>query len=260
MEFLKRLKASVSDHRLDIVAGGIAFYLFLALFPAMIAGISIYGLVADPAMVEQHVGRLEMMMPSSAVDVVRTQVDEVIGTTSEGLGWGAALAILLALISAGKGAKALIKGLNIAYEEDERRGFFEKYAVSLGLTVGFLAFLVISVALIAVVPGLFDDLPVVAEVVKWLLLLALILAALAVVYRYGPCTAEPRWTVVGVGSLTAAVLWLAASALFSWFAANFANFNETYGMIAGAAVLLLWLQISSFVILLGAEINHLLGR
>ena len=258
MNFLKQLKSAISDDRLDIVAGGIAFYLFLALFPAMIAGLSIYGLAASPDTIAQHVDRLAMMMPPSAVDVVKTQVDELLGAETEGLSLSAIIATLLALISANKGAKALVKGLNIAYNEEESRGFIKKNLVTLGLTLGFLIFLAISVALIAIVPGMFENLPMIAEVLKWVLLLALILIALGIIYRYGPATAEPRWSIVAVGSITAAILWLAASALFAWFAKNFGNFNETYGMIAGAAVLLLWLQISSFVILLGAEINHVL--
>ena len=258
MEFLKQLKAAIAEDRLDIVAGGIAFYLFLALFPAMIAGLSIYGLVADPQTIAQHVDRLAMMMPASAVDVVKTQIDALLGAESKGLSLSAAIAILLALVSANKGAKALVKGLNIAYNETEHRGFIKKNLVTLGLTCGFLLFLAISIALIAIVPGMFENLPLIAEVLKWVLLLVLILVALGVIYRYGPATAEPRWSIVAIGSITAALLWLGASALFAWFAKNFGNFNETYGMIAGAAVLLLWLQISSFVILLGAEINHVL--
>ena len=256
MALLKRIKSAITEDRLDVVAAGVSFYLFLAMFPLLFAAVSLYGLVADPQTAEQHLGRLELMMPASAVDVVRIQVREIVSDVSTG--WGALIAILIALYSAGKGAKALIKGLNIAYDEQEGRGFLKKNLVAFAFTLGFLVFLAISLALVAVVPGMFDDLGILQDAIRWTLLLALILAALALVYRYGPATAEPRWTIVGAGSLTAALLWLAASAGFAWFAKNFGNFNETYGMIAGAAVLLLWLQISSFVILLGAEINHVL--
>ncbi|MCA1798876.1 MAG: YihY/virulence factor BrkB family protein [Xanthomonadaceae bacterium] len=262
MALVKRVWQSIGEDRLTLVAAGVAFYLFLALFPALFAAVSIYGLVADPMIVEGQLARLSDLMPQSALDVIGAQLADITGEHQSGLGWGAAIAIVIAIASAGKGAKAMMKGLNIAYNRREERSFFKAQAVALLFTVSVMVFLAISLALIAIVPPLIVQLPlgvaavIAAEVGKWVLLFVLILLALAVTYRYAPCIRPPRWYWVAPGSITAAVLWVIASGLFSWFAANFGRFNETYGILAGGVVVLLWLQISAFVVLLGAEVNE----
>lgn len=262
MALLKRIWRAIGDDRLLLVSAGVAFYLFLALFPALFAAVSLYGLIADPMVVQDQLARLSDLMPQSALDVIGAQLTEITGERESGLGWGAAIAVVIAIASAGRGAKAMIKGLNIAYHRREERNFFKVQAVALLFTLGVMAFLAVSLALIAIVPPLIVQLPlgvaavIAAEAGKWLLLLALILFALAVTYRYAPCIHPPRWYWVAPGSITAAVLWVIASGLFSWFAANFGNFNETYGILAGGVVVLLWLQISAFVVLLGAEVNE----
>jgi membrane protein len=260
-ETLGRVRSAIREDHLDLVAAGIAFYLFLALFPALFAAISIYGLVADPARVEEQLGQLAGVLPEAALELVGAQLGDIVSTSPVALGWGAALAILVALLSAGKGAKAMIGGLNVAYQEAERRGTLRLQGLALVFTLGFLLFLVASVALIAVVPHLLGRLPLaaagraLAPLGQWLLLVVLILTSLALVYRYGPSRSQARWSWVEAGSMAAALLWVLASALFSWYAASFGNFNETYGTLAGVVVLLLWLQVSSFVILLGAALN-----
>lgn len=266
MNFLKRVVRAIGDDNLTLVSAGVAFYLFLSLFPMVFAGVSIYGLVADPATVQEQMDRVSGILPNQAQDVIEKQMDDIASEESSGLGWGAALAILVALWSAGKGSRALIRGLNIAYNEHEDRHFVKVYGISLLITVSFLAFLALSLFLIAAAPALIRALPlgyaavIGAEVGKWVLLLFLVLTALAVIYRYAPSKYPPQWRWVTPGAVTASVLWLAASALFAWFAASFGNFNETYGVLAGGVVLLLWLQISTFVILLGAEINDELEK
>ncbi|HSL84028.1 MAG TPA: YihY/virulence factor BrkB family protein [Thermoanaerobaculia bacterium] len=195
------------------------------------------------------------------MDLLSRQLGDLAATSPATLGWGALLWVLLALWIAAKGAKALIGGVNIAYNEEERRGFVRVQGVSLLFTLGAVVFLTVSLTLIAVVPRVVEGLPlpaagfVIAFVLRWVLLLALILVALAVIYRFASSRTEPRWTWLGLGSIVAAGLWMIASILFSYYAETFGSFNETYGTIAGAVVALLWLQISALAILVGAELN-----
>jgi membrane protein len=259
-EVMGRVKQEIGNDHLTIVAAGIAFYLFLALFPGLFAAVSIYGLLADPAEVERQVREMSAVLPPAALEIVGSQLHDIVRTSPTSLGFGAALSILFALWSASKGAKALISGINIAYDEEEKRGFAKLQGIALLLTLGFVVFLAATVTAIAVVPSLFGRLGSAAGILltftgQWVGLLVLVLLALAVVYRYAPSRDEPRWTWVSLGSFIAAGMWLAASVLFSWYATNFGSFNETYGAIAGVVVLLLWLQVTAFVVLLGAELN-----
>lgn len=260
-DVLLRVKAEIGGDNLSIVAAGIAFYVMLSIFPALVAAVTIYGLVADPAQVETVVANLSGVLPPLALGLVEEQLHGLVQSSSSTLGWGAVLSILVALWSAAKGAKALITGVNVAYDESESRGFIELQGLALVFTLGFIVMGVISVGLIAVLPNLLDRLPLgptgtfVAFAAQWIVLLALILGALAMVYRYGPAREDARWSWVTLGSVIAGALWLAASALFSWYATSFGNFNETYGALAGVVVLLLWLQITFFLVLLGAELN-----
>ncbi|HVS66716.1 MAG TPA: YihY/virulence factor BrkB family protein [Thermoanaerobaculia bacterium] len=260
-EVLQRVKREVGDDHLMIVAAGIAFYAMLALFPALFAALSIYGLVASPAEVAQQISSLAAQLPQATSDLLTNQLQSIAANSETALGWSAALSILFALWSASKGAKALIKGVNIAYDEEETRGFLKLQGLALAFTVGFIVFGILSLGAIAVLPGILASVglgpvgEVLAQIGRWALLVVLVLVALATVYRFAPDRSGARWTWLRPGSLIAAALWLVASGLFSWYASSFGSFNETYGAIAGAVVLLLWLQISSLVVLLGAELN-----
>lgn len=260
-DVLLRVKEEMDRDHLAIVAAGIAFYLMLAIFPALFAGISIYGLMASPEQVGQQIANLAGRLPESGADIITGQLQSIASGSSTALGWSAALSILFAVWSASKGAKAMIKGVNIAYDEEETRGFLKIQGLALALTAGFIVFGVLSLGSIAVVPHLVEGLGIgvgvktLALIGRWVVLILLVLAALAIVYRFAPDRDDARWTWLQPGALVAAVLWLVASALFSWYASNFGSFNETYGSIAGVVILLLWLQISSLVVLLGAELN-----
>lgn len=260
-DVLLRVKAEIGDDNLSIVAAGIAFYVMLSIFPALVAAVTLYGLIADPAQVETVVANLSGVMPPSALTLVEDQLHGLVQSSSSTLGWGAVLSSLVALWSAAKGAKALITGVNVAYDEAETRGFIEVQGLALLFTVGFIVMGIVSVGLIAVLPNVIERLPLgptgtlVAFVAQWLILLALILGALSLAYRYAPAREDAQWRWVTLGSFIAGGLWIAASGLFSWYATSFGNFNETYGALAGVVVLLLWLQITFFLVLLGAELN-----
>jgi membrane protein len=180
---------------------------------------------------------------------------------STALSWGAALAIALALYSASAGIRTLFTALNVAYEEDEDRGFFRFYLISLLFTLAGVIAVVIGLAVIVGVPNILKLLPLgplgewVVRGASWLLLLVGIMIGLALIYRFGPSRAPANWRWLTPGSIVASVLWLLASLLFSFYAANLGSYNETYGALGGVIILLMWLYISAFVVLLGAEIN-----
>jgi membrane protein len=260
-DVLLRVKEEMKADNLSLVAAGVAFYFMLSLFPALIATVAVYGLVADPVTIEQQVAQLLALLPPDAGALIATQLREIGHGSEGGLGLSLAISVAVALWSASKGAKALIAGLNIAYEETEERGIVRQQIVALSMTFGFVFFAALSIGLIAVLPNITHRLPLgslgtgVTFLSTWAVLAALVLGGLAAVYRYGPSRDNPRWQWVSAGSLVAGLLWLLASLGFSWYASRFGSFNETYGTLAGGVLLLLWLQITAWVTLFGAELN-----
>jgi membrane protein len=195
-------------------------------------------------------------------DVRQLIVDQVNNQSRATLGWSAILAIALALFSASGGVNNLMTAINVAYDEEDDRNPIKKRLIALALTLGAIVFIVIMLGLVAVVPallqGLFGDSPVVRfllSAARWVLLVVLVTVALAVLYRIAPNRDAPkiRWVSVGAGAAT--LLWLVASIGFSVYVSTFGNYAKTYGVFAGIIVLLFWLWITSYAVLLGAEIN-----
>lgn len=260
-EVLKRVMNETGKDNMSIIAAGCAFYTLLALFPAITALLSIYGLVMDPATVERQLNAMAGVVPQEAFTIIQNQAHQVAGGGRTALGWSAGLAIVLALYSASSGIKTLFEALNIAYEEEETRSFIRLNATALIFTLAAIVGLPVGLAVIVGVPAALHALPLgpltewAIRIASWLILLAVVVGGLAVVYRYGPARAPARWRWLTTGSLAAAVLWLLASVAFSYYAAHFGSYNQTYGALGGVIILLMWLWISAYVILLGAELN-----
>jgi membrane protein len=256
----RALKESSADH-VPMLAGGVAFFAFLALFPALIAAITLYGLIADPGEVAGQVESLAGALPQETQPLIIDQLNSVVSTSGGALGVSLVVSLLAALWSASSGTGNLIQAVNLAYDEEETRGFFKLRRLALLLTIGAIVFLLVTLTLVAVVPPLLDALPlgavglVVAQMVRWVLLALVVIGALAVIYRVAPDRDAPRFRWVSVGALVAAVLWLIGSLLFSLYVNNFGSYNKTYGALAGVVVLMLWLYLTSYIVLLGAEIN-----
>jgi membrane protein len=257
----KRTAGEVKKDRLSLVAAGVAFYAFLALFPAIAAIVSIYGMVANPADIQQAVQGMRGMLPTEVVDIVSRQMSSIASASGAALGLSAIISLLLAIWSTTKGTKALMEALNIAYNEREERGFVRLNAVALLLTLGAIVGLILAAVLVVAFPalvgalGLPDTLATVISWARWPVLALALMVGLALFYRYGPSRAAPRFRWVSWGAVAATVLWLIASGLFSFYVSNFGSYNETYGSIAAIVILLMWFYISAFVILLGAEMN-----
>jgi membrane protein len=260
-QITRRAFKESGDDNVPMLAGGVAYFAFLAIFPALIAAVTLYGLVADPATVTRQVGDLASTLPQEAQPLIAGQLTSVASGSSGALGIGLVVSLLAALWSASSGTGNLMKAVNLAYDEDETRGFVKTRGIALLLTLGAVVFVLLTLALIAVVPPVLESLPlgvvgtVVAQVVRWALLVILVVGALAVVYRVAPDRDAPKFRWVSSGALVAAVLWIAGCVAFSLYVNNFGSYNKTYGALAGVVVLLLWLYLTSYIVLLGAEIN-----
>jgi membrane protein len=257
----ERVFTESSRDNLSVVAAGCAFYALFAIFPAISALISLYGLVADPANVEQSFGMLGYVLPQQAYDIVIEQIRRMAETSGQTLGWGLVLSMGLALWGANSLAQALFAALNIAYEEPERRSLLQFYLSAFTFTlVGILGGLFMLIAIVYV-PILFasvgfsTEFETLVRFGRWPFLALLVLFLLALLYRFGPCRRNAKWRWVSVGSLFAMTVWLVASAGFSFYVSHFAHYDKTYGSLGAVIVFLFWFYISFYIILLGAEIN-----
>jgi membrane protein len=260
-QVLLRTKQQVKEDNVPLLAAGVAFYAFLALFPALIAAVTVYGLVADPAQVEEQIATVSETLPQEAASLLSEQMREIASSSSSALGWGLLASLAGALFSASGGVQNLVKAVNIAYDEEETRGFLKLRGLALLLTLGAVVFVVGAVGLVAVLPVVLESTGLGAaatfgvQVVRWVGLVAFVRVALAIVYRYAPDRDNPKFRWVGLGSTVATVLWVLGSVAFSLYVSNFGSYGKTYGALAGVVVLLLWLWLTSLIILVGAEIN-----
>jgi membrane protein len=258
LQVVKRGWAEAKADQVPLLGAGVAFFAFLALFPAVIALVTLYGLFADPSVIADQVNSLTAL-PG---DVRQLIVDQVNNQSRATLGWSAILAIALALFSASGGVNNLMTAINVAYDEEDDRNPIKKRLIALALTLGAIVFIVIMLGLVAVVPallqGIFGDSPVIRfllSAARWVLLVVLVTVALALLYRIAPNRDAPKVRWVSVGAGVATLLWLVASIGFSVYVSTFGNYAKTYGVFAGIIVLLFWLWITSYAVLLGAEIN-----
>ncbi len=254
-----RLKTEAKQDQVPLLAAGVAFYALMSLFPAMIAAVSIYGLVANPETVRRQIDRLTQLLSPETASILSQQIHQITSGAGGALGLATVLGIATALWSASSGMKALIAGVNLAYDETESRKFLELRGLALLLTLGAMLLLAVALALIVAFPAVADDWPTAlrwtASVLRWILLAALLVVGLAVLYRYAPDRDNPRWSWITWGSAVATVLWILASIGFSAYVRWFGNYNKTYGALAGIVILLFWLFLTAFVVLLGAELN-----
>jgi membrane protein len=258
-DIAKRTMTSVKEDQLPLLSAGVAFYALLSLFPMVIAAVSIYGLVADPKAVQDQIANLTKLLSPETAELVGKQLIEVTNGAGGALGLATVIGILTALWSASSGMKALITGVNLAYDETETRKFFKLRGLALLFTLGAMALIGVALATIVGYPPIADNLPTVLRwlvaIVRFLILGGLLVVALAVVYRFASDRDQPRWSWVSPGSLVATLLWVLATIGFAIYATYFGNYNKTYGALAGVIILMFWLYISAFVVLIGAELN-----
>lgn len=261
-QILKRTYREILDDNVGLIAAGVAFYAFLAMVPLLGAMVLTYGLVVDPQDIAAHMQQITSLMPSDAAGLINEQLITIVKTAAGKKGLGLALALLLALYGAMKGAGAIVIALNVAYEETETRGFFRLNLLHAVITAA--AVLLAVVGLFAVsVTGFLEDVargvsPIAAIVVKvaaWVVTAALASAAVAALYRYAPDRDDAKWTWLTPGSAFATLSFIATTLGFGFYAANFGDYNATYGSLGAVIVLLLWLYLSAYVLMVGAELN-----
>jgi membrane protein len=260
-DILVRTYNETLEDRIATVSGGIAFYGLLAVFPGIAALVSLYGLVADPATIRDHLATLSFLLPPTAFSVVEDQINRVISQGGTELGIKFALGLGFSLWSANAGMKALLDGLNIAYEEEEKRSFIRLNLVSLGLTAAVLFALLAVIGLTTILPAIFDTGPhasvakIGISILRWPVMLLLLALGLSILYRYGPSRDKPRWRWVTWGGAVAAVMIILISLLLSWYLSHLADYNKTYGSLGAVIALMTWMWLSACAVLVGAELN-----
>ncbi|MGZ2411168.1 membrane protein [Sphingomonas sp. F9_3S_D5_B_2] len=258
---LRTWKESSKDN-VSLVAAGVAFYGFLAMVPMLGATVLTYGLVASPETVLHNVQSLATTLPKDVATLIGDQLLNVVKTSSGKKGFGLTVALAVALWGARNAAGSIVIALNIAYEEEEKRGWFKVTLLSLAITVAAVVLALVGAAAVGVMAQLESLLPglgplgvIAGKVLAYLLLAAVAAAAAATLYRYGPSRSKAKWTWITPGTLLFAIGWVVLTLGFTFYVSNFGNYNVTYGSLGGVIVLVTWLYLSSFILLYGAEFN-----
>ncbi|HET8726925.1 MAG TPA: YihY/virulence factor BrkB family protein [Alphaproteobacteria bacterium] len=260
-DIVLRTKDEISRDNVGIVAAGVAFYGLLALFPALAALVSIYGLVANPADVKAQLDSLSGIVPQEALNIISGQLSAVASGSSGGLGFGAAIGILLSLWSATKAVSALFTALNIAYHEEEQRGFIKLNLMYFAFTIGAVLVAIAAIGGVVALPALLGAIGLggawewLVSLARWPVLAMIAVLSMAVLYRYGPSRRSARWEWISWGAVAATLLWIAGSIGFSIYVRNFGSYNETYGSLGAVVILLMWFYLSAYILLMGAELN-----
>ncbi|ESX65716.1 ribonuclease [Mesorhizobium sp. LSHC420B00] len=260
-DVLWRVFAEVTEDRVMLIAAGAAFYLLLALFPALAAFVSIYGFVADPQTIAQHIAFLGGVLPSGGLDIIRSQLASLAAQKAGALSFGFIFGLAVALWSASNGIKTLFEAMNIAYEESEKRGFIHLNLLALGFTLGAILIGIGFIVSVGIVPAMLVLLNLggwteaLVRILRWPMMLIMVGVGITLIYRYGPSRERAKWQWATWGAFLAAVVWVAVSIGFSYYLENFANYNATYGALGAVIGLMMWTWISVIILVVGAELN-----
>lgn len=258
-QILGRVKDDFLKDQIPMVAAGVTFYCLLAIFPGIAALAALYGLFADLGQVEHHIHVLSRIVPGGALQVVGDQLRTLAAGPAGGLSLTFAVGLVVSIWSANGAVKSIMTGLNIAYERHETRGFVRTTAISLAFTVAFVAFGVTATAALGAGPAVQayagHQAEMLLDIVRWPVLIVLLMLGLALLYRYGPSREPVPFAWITPGSVSATLLWLAMSALFTLYAGAFGHFNKTYGSLGAVIGFMMWLYLSAIVVLAGAELN-----
>jgi membrane protein len=258
---LLRTFQQIDEDRLLATAAGVVFYGLLAIFPAVTALVSSYGLFADPSTIARNLHKLAVMLPDGTFAIVQDQIARVLSKGTGTLGVTFVFGLLMAVWSANAGMKAIFDALNVVYEEHEKRSFLRLNLTSLAFTVAGLASVLLMIAGVIAVPlalkrlGLGERGEWIVSLGRWPALFLFLLTALAILYRFGPSRTNARWQWISPGAVAATLLWLAGSSLLSWYLSNFGNYTATYGSLGAAIGLMTWMWMSAIIVLCGAELN-----
>lgn len=266
-QIAKRTWMQVNANNVGLIAAGVAFYCFTAIVPTLASIVLTYGLLADTETVSRNITELFGILPQEAAVLISDQLVGVVKTSAGQQGLGLLLALGIALYGVTKATSSMIIALNVAYDEKETRGFIWLTVLSFLIVFGGLAVVLAAFATTATLAFLRDLVPqapalILAgiRIVSYLLLAILVMTATACLYRYAPNRPLAKWRWLSPGALISTIIWLGATASFGFYASNFGNYNATYGSLGAVIVLLTWLWLSSYVFLIGAELNGQLER
>jgi membrane protein len=265
-DVLSHVWQNIGRHRVLAIAAGVTFYALLAIFPAIAAVVTVYGLFADPGTISRQINTLSGLLPGGALEVIGSEVKRITSGPPSSLSVTLVVSLLISLWSANAGMKSLFDALNVVYNVEERRSFIWLNVISLTYTLTAIVFMLAAMASVIVVPLVLNYLPLGSQaapliaVARWPLMLIAIGLALSFIYRFGPSRDNAEWRWITWGSAFAAIAWLAASLLFSWYAANFGSYNKTYGSLGAVIGFMTWMWLSTIVILIGAEIDAVMER
>jgi membrane protein len=260
-EVLSRTYDETLNDRLFYVAAGVAFFVLLAIFPAISALVSCYALIANPGTITDQISVLQEIIPRGTYGILTDQVQRIIQRSTGSLSLTFLLSLVFALWSANSGVKAIIDALNVVYEQTDQRSFIRLTIISLAMTIGGIAVLIVSAAAFIVFPLVMSSIGfgaltgTVTAVLRWPLLFFLIFATLVFLYRHGPYSAPARFAWISVGGVFATITWLGTSALLSWYLSNVSNYDVTYGSLGAVVGMMIWLWVTFVVVLVGAELN-----
>jgi membrane protein len=260
-DILWRVICSMSENRILSTSGGVAFFALLAIFPAIGAIVSLYGIFADTSTVSEHIALLGGILPFGILEIVAEQIRLVAKQQNETLGAAFLIGLLIAIVSANSGMAALFDALNVVYDEREKRNVVQLYSTTFLFTLAGIVFVILALIGLVIMPlalkfiGLATATETLISVLRWPVLLVTVGVSLAFLYRYGPSRRDAKWRWVTWGSIGAAILWIAASMLFSWYVATFDSYNRVYGSLGAGIGFMVWLWISAVIVLLGGEVN-----
>jgi membrane protein len=260
-DILIRSYHNIEDNRLFALAAGVVFYSLVALIPALAGGVSSYALFADAGTIAKHLSFAADIVPASVIELLETEITRIASKSDGRLTFGFLLGFGIALWSANASIKAIFDALNMIYGEEEKRGIVWLNVVSLFFTLCAFAGSLLATGAIIVFPlvlaalGLSSFDQSLIAFLRWPVLFVLLIVGLAMLYRYAPSRRPARWRWITVGSVSAALAWLVVSSLFSWYLANATNYNATYGALGAVVGLMMWMWLSTIVILVGAVLN-----
>ena len=256
-----RLLLSIPQNRLMTLSGGVAFFALLSIFPGIATIVSLYGLVANTSTIIDHLNLLADILPTGVLDLIRQQIFSVAAKSNNTLGLAFGIGLLIALWSANSGVSALFDALNVVYGEREKRSILRLYTTTLAVTLGSIVFVVVSLIGVVGLPasvlvlGIVSPTEALVQVLRWPILLFVVMVTLSVLYRVGPSRRDAKWRWITLGSSMAALMWIGASMLFSWYVAAFDSYNRLYGSLGAAVGFMTWTWLSIFIVLLGASLN-----
>jgi membrane protein len=262
LRLLWRTRRQVGKNNLSIISAGVAYYSFLALVPALVVAIAIFALVANAASVSRHLNEFNRVIPPEVMPLLQDQLTRIIKNNTAA-GVSAVIGIVLACHSSASATKAMIRGMNIAYQETEKRGIIKFNAIAITLTLCEIVGVLGTLGVLAFIPMALHHIGVQNAWIEWLrwpLLVALFMIGVSILYRWGPSRRAAKWRWISWGAALAAVLWVGGSALFSYYVGKFGRYEKAYGSLGAVIVFLIWLYLSAYTILIGAQLNAELER